>query len=390
MPPLTRQGTLDSLELRAARSPKPAPPPCARAGESRAGLSWQRLLLVLLLAASPLAAQTEPRPAAPNERRAVIIDTDPGTDDAMAILLALSSPELDVRAFTVVPGNVTADQALDNALRLVSLAGRCDVPVAGGARRPLAQKLITAEFVHGENGLAGIELPAPGCAADARFAPDLIIDLVHAMPGEITLVPVGPLTNIALALLKDPTIVPLVKEVVIMGGSITEGNVTAVAEANIFNDPEAAELVFQAGWKVTMVGLDVTHKTNFGRQHLERLARTHGTLNDFATEVMAFLVELAADFGADGTPMHDPLAVGVVLDPSFVRTRHMRIDVETRGEHTRGATVGNRHNAVERNEPEGDRLKMTGIDRVEPNAHVAVEVDAERFLALFIERLRNR
>ena len=160
MPPLTRQGTLDSLELRAARSPKPAPPPCARAGESRAGLSWQRLLLVLLLAASPLAAQTEPRPAAPNERRAVIIDTDPGTDDAMAILLALSSPELDVRAFTVVPGNVTADQALDNALRLVSLAGRCDVPVAGGARRPLAQKLITAEFVHGENGLAGIELPA--------------------------------------------------------------------------------------------------------------------------------------------------------------------------------------------------------------------------------------
>lgn len=329
-------------------------------------------------------------PAAAARPKAVLIDTDPGTDDAMAILLALESPELDVKAFTVVPGNVTAEQALDNALRLVSLAGRCDIPIAAGARRPLAQKLITAEFVHGKNGLGDIELPASDCQTDPRFAPDLIIEMVHAMPGELTLVPVGPLTNIALALLKDPSIVALVQEVVIMGGSVTEGNVTAVAEANIYNDPEAAQIVFHAGWKVTMVGLDVTHKTNFGARHLERLSATHGRLNDYATETMKFLVDLSAKFGSDGTPMHDPLAIGVAIDPSFVRTQHMRLDVETKGEFTRGQTVGNRYNAVEHNEDVGDRLMMTGIDRVEPNAHVAVEVDADRFLELFVDRLAGR
>ena len=322
--------------------------------------------------------------------RAVLIDTDPGTDDAMAILLALNSPELDVRAFTVVGGNVPEAQGLENALRLMSLAGRCDIPIAGGAARPLAQRLITAEFVHGKNGLGDIELPASKCKADARFAPDLIIEMVRAMPGRITLVPVGPLTNIALAVLKDPGIVPLVKEVVIMGGSISEGNVTAAAEANIYNDPEAAQVVFDAGWKVTMVGLDVTHRTNFGRVHLERLAKTHGTQNDLATRVMTFLIALAAKFGGEGTPMHDPLAMGVAIDPSFVRTQHMRIEVERRGEFTRGATVGNRHNFVEHNELQGDRYVMTGIDRVEPNAWVAVEVDAERFMSFFIDRLAGK
>jgi len=322
--------------------------------------------------------------------RAVIIDTDPGTDDAMAILLALNSPELDVRAFTVVPGNVPGPQALENTLRLVSLAGRCDIPVAGGATRPLAQRLITAEFVHGQNGLGDIELPVSKCKADPRFAPDLIIGMVHEMPGQLSLVPVGPLTNIALAVLKDPSIVPLVREVVVMGGSISEGNVTAVAEANIYNDPEAAQVVFHAGWKVSMVGLDVTHKTNFGRPHLARLASTHGTLNDFATRVMTFLIELSAKFGFEGTPMHDPLAMGVAIDPSFVRTKHMRVDVETRGEFTRGQTVGNRNNLVEHNELKGDRYVFTGFDRLEPNVLVAVEVDAERFMSFFIDRVAGR
>src|SRR5216684_8026092 len=154
--------------------------------------------------------------------RKVIIDTDPGTDDAMAIMLALNSPEFDVRALTVVPGNVTAAQGLENALRMVSLANRCDIPVAAGAQHPLFQKLITAEFWHGQNGLANIELPSSKCKVDARYGPDLIIQLVHASPHEITLVPVGPLTNIALAVEKDPSIVPLVKEVILMGGSIRD------------------------------------------------------------------------------------------------------------------------------------------------------------------------
>jgi purine nucleosidase len=179
----------------------------------------------------------------------------------MALMLALNSPELDVRAITVVPGNVTAAQGLENALRMVSLANRCDIPVAAGAQHPLFQKLVTAEFWHGKNGLANIELPPSKCKVDVRYGPDLIIQMVHAAPHEITLVPVGPLTNIALAVEKDPSIVPLVKEVIIMGGSISGGNVNGAAEANIFNDPEAAQIVFEAGWPLTMVGLDVSDKT---------------------------------------------------------------------------------------------------------------------------------
>src|SRR6202140_3346187 len=201
-------------------------------------------LLALICATSALSQASPKR---------VIIDTDPGTDDAMAIILALNSPELKVEALTVVPGNVDASQGLENALKIVSLAGRCDVTVAGGAKHPLDQKLITAQFWHGKNGLANVELPATKCKADTRFGPDLIIEMVHKYPHEITLIPVGPLTNIALAVSKDPSIVPLVKDIVIMGGSISGGNVNGAAEANIYNDPQGAPTCFDAGWMGRMV-----------------------------------------------------------------------------------------------------------------------------------------
>jgi len=324
----------------------------------------------------------------------VIIDTDPGTDDAMAIMLALNSPEVDVRALTVVPGNVTAAQGLENALRMVSLANRCDIPVAGGAKHPLFQKLITAEFWHGKNGLANIELPPSKCKVDPRFGPDLIIEMVHAAPHEITLVPVGPLTNIALALEKDPSIVTLVKEVILMGGSISGGNVTAVAEANIYNDPEAAQLVFRAGWPVTMVGLDVGDKTLLTRKQLEQIGKTPGPVSEFIYKVAQFLIELSEKFGDAGTPMYDPLAVGVAIDSSLVKAPPMHVDVETRGEYTRGETVANRRGAVERNVlhsfPSGDRYVIEGLEKVEPNAKVCTEVDAERFLELFVSRLQGK
>src|SRR6202167_2614012 len=294
----------------------------------------------------------------------IIIDTDPGTDDAMALMLALNSPELDVRAITVVPGNVTAKQGLDNALRMISLANRCDIPVAAGAQHPLFQKLITAEFWHGKNGLANIELPASKCKVDPRFGPDLIIQMVHDAPHEITLVPVGPLTNIALALEKDPSIAPLVKEVILMGGSIKGGNVNAAAEANIYNDPEAAQIVFQAGWPLTMVGLDVGDKTLFSRKYLADLGRTHGPVNDFIYLVAHFLVELSMKYGFEGAPMYDPLAVGVAIDPSLVNAPPMHVDVETRGEFTRGETVANRRGVVERNVLHGDRYIIEGFDQV--------------------------
>jgi purine nucleosidase len=328
-----------------------------------------------------------PAAAAPKK---IILDTDPGTDDAMALMLALNSPELDVRAVTVVPGNVTAAQGLDNALRMMSLANRCDIPVAGGAQHPLFQKLITAEFWHGKNGLANIELPPSKCKVDGRFAPDLIIQMIHQSPHEITLVPVGPLTNIAMAVLKDPSIVPLVKDVIIMGGAITGGNVNASAEANIYNDPEAAQIVFQAGWMVTMVGLDVGDKTLFTRKHLDELGRTHGPVNDFIHGVDAYLVDLSAQFGSPGTPMYDPLAVGVAIDPTLVKAPEMHVDVETRGEFTRGETVANRHGYIERNVLHGDRYVIEGVDKVTPNAKVCVDVDADRFLQMFVSRIQGK
>lgn len=308
----------------------------------------------------------------------------------MALMLALDSPELDVRAITVVPGNVTAAQGLENALRMVSLANRCDIPIAAGAQHPLFQKLITAEFWHGKNGLANLELPASKCRVDGRFGPDLIIQLVRQEPHEITLVPVGPLTNIALALSKDSSIVPLVKEVILMGGSISGGNVNAAAEANIYNDPEAAQMVFQAGWPVTMVGLDVGDKTLLSRQHLEQLGRTHGPMNDFIYALGRYLSDLSAQFGAAGTPMYDPLAVGVAIDSTLVRAREMHVDVETRGEFTRGETVANRNGYVERNVLRGDHYVIEGVDKVSPNTKVCTEVDAERFLRLFVSRIQGK
>jgi len=320
----------------------------------------------------------------------IILDTDPGTDDALALMLALNSPELDVRAVTVVPGNVTAEMGLDNALRMVSLANRCDIPVAAGARHPLFQKLITAEFWHGKNGLANIELPPSKCKVDSRFAADLIIQLVHASPHEITLVPVGPLTNIALALEKDPSIVPLVKEVILMGGSISGGNVNAAAEANIYNDPEAAQVVFRAGWPITMVGLEVGDKALFTQRYLDELGQTHGPINDFIHGVAKFMVDLSTKFGSPGAPMYDPSAVAVTIDSTLVKTEAMRVEVETRGEFTRGETVGNRHGTIERDVLHADRYVIEGLDPVTPNAKVCLDVDADRFLQLFVSRIRGK
>lgn len=308
----------------------------------------------------------------------------------MALMLALNSPEVDVRAITVVPGNVVAKQGLENALRMVSLANRCDIPVAAGAQHPLFQKLITAEFWHGKNGLGNVEIPPSKCKVDPRYGPDLIIEMIHAAPHEITLVPVGPLTNIALAVEKDPSIVPLVKEVILMGGSITGGNVNAAAEANIYNDPEAAQIVFQAGWPLTMVGLDVSEKTLLGKKHLQQLAQTHGPINDFIYKVASYLVDLSAQYNSPGTAMYDPLAVGVAIDSSLVTAPAMHVDVETRGEFTRGETVANRRGYIERNVLHGDHYVIEGVDKLEPNAKVCTEVDADRFLQMFVSRIRGK
>jgi inosine-uridine nucleoside N-ribohydrolase len=340
------------------------------------------LILFILVILASASAQTAPR--------RVIIDTDPGVDDAMAILLALNSPELKVEALTVVPGNVEAPQGLENALKLVSLAGRCDVLVAGGAQHPLNQKLITAQFWHGKNGLAGVDLPASKCKPDARFGPDLIIEMVHKYPHEITLIPVGPLTNIALAVSKDPGIVFLVKDIVIMGGSITGGNVDGAAEANIYNDPEAAQIVFNAGWTVTMIGSDVGERTLITRKDVTQLQASHRPESDFIGKLADFYLTRSEKSGYQGAAMYDPLAVGVVIDPTLVTLKNMHVDVETRGEFTRGETVANRMGYDENNVLHGDHYEIEDLVALKPNARVCVASDADRFVRLFVDRISGQ
>jgi purine nucleosidase len=322
--------------------------------------------------------------------RRVIIDTDPGTDDALAILLALNSPEFKVEALTIPAGNVEEWQGLENALEIVSLARRCDVVVAGGAKHPLNQKLITAQFWHGKNGLANVELPPSDCKADPRFGPDLIIELVHKYQHEITLIPVGPLTNIALAVSKDPSIAGLVKDIVIMGGSISGGNVNGAAEANIYNDPEAAQIVFNAGWMVTMVGSDVGEKTLITRKYLAELQSSHGPQSDFIAKIADFYLNRSEKSGYAGAPMYDPLAVGIALDPTLGTLKEMHVDVETKGEFTRGETVANRMGSNENNVLHGDHYEIEGVIELKPNARVCLASDANRFLRLFISRIRGK
>jgi inosine-uridine nucleoside N-ribohydrolase len=320
----------------------------------------------------------------------VIIDTDPGIDDAMAILLALNSPELKVEALTVVAGNVDAAQGLQNTLKIVSLAGRCDVVVAAGTQHPLNQKLLTAQFWHGKNGLAGVELPASKCKADARFGPDLIIEMVHKYPHELTLIPVGPLTNIALAVSKDPSITSLVRNIVIMGGSISGGNVNGAAEANIYNDPEAAQIVFNAGWMVTMIGSDVGERTLMTRKYLAELQTNHGPQSDFVAKLADFYLTRSEKSGYSGAAMYDPLAVGAVIDPTLVTLKDMHVDAETKGEFTRGETVANRMGSNENNVLHGDHYEIEGVIALKPNARVCLASDADRFLNLFVSRIRGK
>ena len=338
-------------------------------------------LIVIVFIATIALAQSPKR---------VLIDTDPGVDDAMALLLALNSPELKVEAITVVSGNVDSRQGLENALKIVSLNGRCDIPVARGAQHPLNQKLITAQFWHGKNGLAGVELPPSNCKPDPRFAPDLLIETVHKYPHEITLIPVGPLTNIALAVSKDPSIASLVKDIIIMGGSITGGNVNGAAEANIYNDPEAAAIVFNAGWTVTMIGSDVGERTLITRKYLSELQSLHGPQSDFIAKLADFYLTRSEKSGYQGAAMYDPLAVGTAIDPTLVTLKEMHVDVETKGEFTRGETVANRMGSNENNVLHGDHYEIEGVIELKPNAKVCLASDAPRFLKLFIDRIKGK
>ena len=329
--------------------------------------------------------------ASPNATpRRIILDTDPGVDDAMAIFLALRSPELKVEAITAVSGNVPLELTLPNALRLVEIAGRTDIPIAGGASVPLVRRLITAKYVHGDNGLGGVDFPAPKIKPAAETATELISRLVHENPGQITIVAVGPLTNIATVLRADPEIARLIPEIVIMGGSLSGGNITPSAEFNLYVDPEAARIVFGAGIPLTMVGLDVTEKVLLGEEHVQVLERGQSPISQAAGKIMRATLT-RAHHGIDATviAMHDPLTVASLIDPKLLKLADYYVEVETEGELTAGMTVGYAHAPVRYSAPMATAapVQPDGDISFHPNARVAVGVDAERFFNLLIPRL---
>jgi inosine-uridine nucleoside N-ribohydrolase len=329
-------------------------------------------------------------PTAENPRR-IILDIDPGIDDAMAVLLATQSPELQIEAITVVSGNVIVDLGAENALKLVELAGRPDIVVAKGAKYPLVRKLVTAELIHGKNGLGDVELPRPTKKLDPRHAVDVIIEIVNANPGAITLVPVGPLTNIALAFREDPTLPSKIPEIILMGGSIAGGNASPAAEANIHNDPEAAKVVFNSGIPITMVGLGATRQAKLYRRHLPMLANSGSPLGKFVAEASDFYLRFSEMRDGVGADLHDPLAVGMAFDKTFAKElRPMHIDVETKGELTYGETVANRDLELESYEDVGDHNEITSFPKVEPNAEIPLVVDGDRFVEIFVERLSQQ
>lgn len=301
----------------------------------------------------------------------LIMDVDTGVDDAWALLLAARSPEVELLAAGCVAGNVEVDLATLNTLRVLERAGKGDVPVAAGAAAPLSKPLDTAKFVHGEDGLGNTFLPAPAGKPTGEHAADQLVRLARRYPGEIVLCAVGPLTNIALALQRAPELPRLLKRVVIMGGGVGFGNVTPVAEANIHNDPEAAQQVFRAPWDLTMIGLDVTHAVTCSEEQVQELRRS-GPLGAFAAAIFGVYLDFMEQAtGRRQSPMHDPLAVAVAIDPTLVEAPILPVEVETKGELTRGMTVVDRR----------VRPGTTG------GVRVALRVDSERFMRFFFQRV---
>jgi inosine-uridine nucleoside N-ribohydrolase len=319
----------------------------------------------------------------------VIIDTDPGVDDAFALLLAMQSPELKVLAVTAVAGNVPLSVTLPNALRLVEIAGHSDIPVAGGAASPLTRTLITAAYAHGNNGLAGVQFPAAKLQPVKEPAADLICKVVRENAGEISIVGIGPLTNVALALRQDPEIASKIRSIVLMGGSLSGGNVTPAAEFNFYVDPEAASIVFDSGVPIRMVGLDVTRKVTLTEQHVAALRAGKGKVSEAAARIAEAVMKMAHSEKWHGGPnLHDPLAVSSMIDQEILTFEDYEVEIETLGSITAGESVGWKHAPLRRSAP-----LQTGIAEDTPssafkvNAQVATGVDSEKFFKLLISRL---
>lgn len=300
----------------------------------------------------------------------LIIDTDPGIDDAIAILMALGSDKLDVRAITPVAGNKTIDVVCENALKIVELSGK-EVKVARGASGPINRVLETADWVHGESGMGTLELPKPKKELYHKPAIDTIYEEAVKAEGRLQILAIGPLTNVALAIRKYPDLVDLIEKITIMGGAVNGGNTTPASEFNIFVDPEAARIVFKSGIPVIMVGLDVTHQALIFEDEIHEIKAFGSKVAEAVSLLMLNTLFFCKQFGFDGGIMHDPYAAAVVINNEIINTKKYHVDVETQGEITRGKTVV-------------DVFKVTGKKE---NIDVGLGIDREGFVEIVKETI---
>ena len=305
----------------------------------------------------------------------LILDTDPGIDDALAFILLKAMPEISLQAITVTHGNTSVEKCTTNALKLVELLGMTDVPVAMGATEPLVKTLSVAEETHGDTGLGHAVLPNPTTSISKSNAANLIIDIVNANPGEITILCIGPVTNLALALLKEPTLRKKIKNVVSMAGTIHyPGNATPSSEYNVFCDPESFDILLRSGIDLTIVPLDVTYQCLFTKAHVERLAGAREDIRNFIDRSTAFYMEFHAEYqGIQGCAINDPLAAAILVKPDLVKLRDYYVDIELHGEFTTAKISADHFNASGK----------------APNAKVAMEVDVDAFMDFFIERVKT-
>jgi len=307
----------------------------------------------------------------------LIMDTDPGIDDAMAILFALRSAEIQLEALTTVFGNVGVEQTTRNALRILEVAGRDDIPVVPGAGKPLLRDYRGKGYrIHGRDGLGEINLTPPRAQPQPGRAAEYLISRIMDAPSEITLMAIGPLTNLALAVSLEPRLAQNVREVVIMGGAVAgPGNATPVAEANIYNDPEAARIVFHAGWPLTMVGLDVTRKTVMSPAYLARLKEAATPITDFISTITLFYLRYYREqLHMEGFYVHDSSAMAYVLDPTLFQSQKVYVDVETGNGRSSGQTMAD----------------WRGQWEQPANVNVCLKVDSPRFLDLYYECITRK
>ena len=304
----------------------------------------------------------------------IIIDTDPGVDDSLTFLLALASLEIKLEALTTTQGNVTLDKATRNALSVLELAHASHIPVVAGSMVPLVGPLRASAYVHGESGIGNSHLPEPKNKPVPQHAVDYLIERVLAEPNEISIFPIAPLTNIAMAIRKEPRFAKAVKELVIMGGAIQEaGNMSPLAEFNIFVDPHAAHIVFHSGIPITLIPLDVTHKCLFKQKHVDHLMSIHSPISRFIRDALEVYLKFSYEKGFEGSALHDPLTLATILAPELLTLKEYHVDVDISGGVSMGKTFADIFN----------------VTKKPVNMKVAMDVRGTEFVELFLQRMET-